>query len=116
MSLQGALLFAGVKIGVGSIAACAYGADTGPALVFSSIDLVVQHCLSCLIDSYLQETRQATFAHIAITVTSGLVGVWMTRIFGEKKVDWKQAIASSVTSSIAMAYTVEILDPRPKIA
>lgn len=90
------------KAGVGLVAAKAYGACMGQAVVFSSVNMLVSRILRLLIGSYLQNTRQLALADITIQVTSGLAGVLMTRLFCEKTIGWKQALASSVISDAAV--------------
>ena len=103
-----------VKVGVGCVAAQAYGACMCQAVVFSSTDMLVSKILTCLIRSYLQDTRQISLADIAIKVVSGLAGVLTTRLFSEKTIDWKQAIASSAISSYANTWAFNFFFPKPK--
>ncbi len=103
-----------VKVGVGCVAAQAYGACVCQAVVFSSTDRLVSKILTGLIRSYLQDTRQISLADIAIKVVSGLAGVLTTRLFSEKTIDWKSAVASSAISSYAHAFALGFFIPKPK--
>ena len=90
------------KAGVGFVAAKAYGSCACQSFVFSSVNVTVSKILCLLVGSYLQNTRQLALADITIQVTSGLAGVLMTRLFCEKTIEWKQALASSVISDAAV--------------
>jgi hypothetical protein len=94
-----------VEAGVRSVVAKGYGASWDQAYVFSTVDVLVSRILHFLVRSYyLQNTRQLFLADIAIKATSGLAGVLMTRLFCEKIIKWKQALASSVISEVAIFH------------
>ncbi len=94
----------GFQTGVGSVAAIAYGASSGQAFVFSTVNVLMLSILKRLISPYLKNTRQYALAEITTQATSGLAGVLMTRLICKKMIDWKQTLASSVISDAAVIY------------
>jgi thiamine transporter ThiT len=103
MTIQ-AVLIGGFETGVGVVTAVGYKASWEQAVLFSSVNGIVSGILACLIESYLQNSRQLVLAHIAIQATAGLAGVLMTRLICERTIDWKPALASFVISDTAVGY------------
>ncbi|HEY5236035.1 MAG TPA: hypothetical protein VIJ14_07650, partial [Rhabdochlamydiaceae bacterium] len=82
MAIQ-AVLIGSFETGVSVVTARAYKASWEQAVVFSSVNGLVASILGCLIESYIQNSRQLVLAHIAIHATAGLAGVLMTRLVCE---------------------------------
>jgi thiamine transporter ThiT len=104
-----AVLIGAIETGVGIVSAKAYGATTEQAAAFSTVNGLVAILLQCLVDSYIQNTRQLILGHIAIQATSGLAGFLMTHLICNEAMHWKQALVSSVFSNTSVVYACTFL-------
>jgi len=101
-------LATGFEAGVGVLAARAYDASWNQATVFTATYLMISIGLCAVTSSSIQNTRQLCLVGMVTEAISCLTGVLMTRLFCEKAIHWKQALAAYAISGTAVNYICPI--------
>lgn len=95
--------------GVAFESAKAYGSTPSQAVIFSTINGIVESVLVFSVRSFLQNSRELALAAISIKVIAALAGMLATRVFCDRTIHWRQAVAGVAISNFTTRWLFCIL-------
>ncbi|HEX2579041.1 MAG TPA: hypothetical protein VHK67_01385 [Rhabdochlamydiaceae bacterium] len=89
------------RTGVTYVSARAYEATGRQAAIFSVVSVLMDVGLPFFLAPFLGTTCKVALARILYKTTSYGAGILATKIFCERKIQWKEAVASTAISNFA---------------
>ena len=93
------------RTGVTYMSARAYEAPPRQAAVFSVVNVLMEVVLPFSVALFIGPRRMYTLTRILLKTTSYAIGILATKFFCERRIQWKEAVASTAISN----FTATIL-------
>ncbi|HEX4839411.1 MAG TPA: hypothetical protein VFU89_03095 [Rhabdochlamydiaceae bacterium] len=107
---QGLALTMFFRTGVTYVSARAYKATRCQAAVFSVVSVLMDGMLPFFVLPFINTRREFALARILCKTTSYGVGVLATKFFCERRIKWKEAVASTAISNFAATFVLCVLN------